>query len=301
MTGWSGWNNSGTRGQRPAWALEADRNRAAIARGGTRGDPALRHIIYTRKRDGNPGIKVGDSVVLFEHGVHDIQFYAHTAIQAVKLNPIISDSLIPQDQEGSAVLVELAHPEYFDPPRLLSLYNYSLLIVNNYASPEKHFNKRIRQIDHDDFLTIRDGKPFFARTLFMTCYEEFPRPLQVALQTYCMMQGVNISETYTSFHARSRLLVEFIEVHVLPAAVYLSKARKAYESIQCDQKPKFSDWVVTVDEQIVQVHPFKFASDFAKQIVDLMLGDDNLLAHLKDELAKPIEERFEGLRWTVPL
>lgn len=301
MIGWTGWNASGTRRQRPAWALESDRNRAAIARGGRRGDPALQFIMNTRKRDENPGIKVGDSVVLFEHDVRDIQFYAHTSIQAVKVNPPLADSTPKREQEGTAVLLDLAHPEYFDLPRLLSLYNYSLLIVKNYAAPEKHFNKALRQIEHDDFVTIREGKAFFARSLFMTCYEQFPRALQLSLQTYCMRQGVNISERNTTFHKRSCLLLEFMEAYVLPAAAYLSKARRVYEGLQCNDKPNFRDWLVTTDELGAQRRPFDFASDSAKRIVDLMLGDDNLLAHLKDELGKPIEQRLEGLSWTESL
>lgn len=299
MAGWRGWNDRAP--QRQAWALKSDRNRAAISRGGQRGDLALQYITNTRKSDKKTRFNVGDSVVLFEHIFGDIQFYAYTTVQAVKLNPPLADSRVKQDQEGSAVLLDLAHPKYFDSPRLLSIYNYSLLIVKNSTAPETHFSKQVRQIDYDDFLTIREGAPFFARTLFMTCYEQFPRALQLSLQTYCMRRGVNISERNTTFHKRSCLLVEFMEAHVLPAAAYLSKARRVYEGLQCNDKPNFRDWLVTTDELGAQRRPFGFASDFAKRIVDLMSGDDNLLAHMKDELGKPIEQRLEGLSWTVPL
>ncbi|MRG98410.1 hypothetical protein [Polyangium spumosum] len=262
-----------------------------------------------RKRDGDAKIKSGTYAIIFERDHYgSIQFYAWTTIQHAKTTDapkqdLLAESTSPSRTEGVfSVRLELGPFNYLNPPRPIRLFSHSLLLVTNFDSPDVHFNRQFRKIGLDDFITLRDGVLFFARTFFMTWYERMGRALQLSLQAYCMGLGTNISDRSVSYQDRARLLVRFFEDHILPAAAYLSRARQIYDRIQCDGKPMFREWIISIkDDRRVHARPFGDASEHAQRIVDLVLGDERLLTQIADELNKPIERRFEELQWTAPL
>lgn len=182
-------------------------------------------------------------------------------------------------------------------------YTYSLLAVENYATPYNHFKRKYTSFDQSDYETIVNRMMFISRTVFGRLFNCLPRENQFEVL-------LALSESYQVDKLRELgflmpigFLKDYIEEHIIESGKYIVKSNNLLKQLLPD-RPLIHSAIGFLDTETNVVDFVGVqASNFQKLF---SLGFDlTLVDQITDQIKEnqDIEERFEKIfkkrKWPI--
>lgn len=247
-----------------------------------------------------PGIKDGDSVIIFESDGRKVRFTSYGTVQGVDV-----------DDSGSLITftANVRNLNELDPERELSDFAFSLQKVYRYFfEPERHFiRNRYLSLTQADFDTIIKGRLYWARTAFGTYFNRLPETTQDEFIRYIVDEDVRLligDINYATLWTFLRTYLEgtFEGAHALLNAIRLTIGTLAgkgmnitFDELQLGEDD--SNVTDSINQQYQRLDGFMTSLQSTNTTgVSLFVAIDQMIErNASNELE--FEQIFKGTRW----
>ncbi|OXA84954.1 hypothetical protein [Flavobacterium hercynium] len=184
-------------------------------------DQKNQKIIFTQKRKFSG--EVGEYIIILEKNNYKWVFTKYFEITDIEQDLI--------DDNYNKVTISLELKTSFKQHKLIEDYSYSLLRVNNFKAPQRHFNRIYSRIEDVEFDAIIKDKIYTNRTILGTILNALHPDHQKSFLQFLAIEEPTLLINKTDVDKALNYLYDYVRESIIEPIIYLKNSSELFNSV----------------------------------------------------------------------